>query len=342
MSWRRALMSMVPEHRSVSALGLALARRGAIVFMLHRVLPPHTVTYDSELVTSNDLFEPFVGWLAAEFDIVSLGEISQRLADRKPLKRTCALTFDDGWLDNYTHAFPVLRKAKAPATIFLATGYIGSSRRLWQEKLWYLLNNRSEQDIQRFAKHWCDDARISVINKPECDFATWRAWLLNLGSDRAEDFVDTFEKTAGSSSIPGERTFMSWNEVKEMHGNGIEFGAHTVNHVFLPRAAREVVRAEIAESRNSIEREIATTVAGFAYPWGAVTNSIRDCVEKLGFRYAAGVQSGVVGPNSNRYLLPRVFVGTSVLRGGRGFSPAQTSLYVASRSVKHSDRLPNY
>lgn len=335
-------MSMVPEHRSVSALGLALARRGGIVFMLHRVLPPDTITYDSELVTSTDLFELFVDWLAAEFDLVSLCEISERIENGKPLKRTCALTFDDGWLDNYTYAFPVLRKAKVPATIFLASGYIGSSRRLWQEKLWYLLTNNSGQDIQRFAKHWCDDARISALNKQDCDFATWRAWLLNLGSDYAEDFVDRFEKTAGSSSIPRERAFMSWNEVKEMHGTGIEFGAHTVNHVFLPRVAREVVYDEIAESRNSIEREIATTVAGFAYPWGAVTHSIRDCVEKLGFKYAAGVQSGAVGPNSNRYLLPRIFVGTSVVRGTRGFSPTQTSLYVASRAVKHSHRLPNY
>jgi len=342
VSWRRALVSIIPEHRWVSTLSLALARGGAVVFMLHRVLPRETVTYDNELVTSADLFEALVNWLAAEFEIVSLEEISERIEERKSLKRACALTFDDGWLDNYTHAFPVLRKAKTPATIFLASGYIGSTRRLWQEKLWYLLKNSSGHYVERFATDWSAECYVSLVNNRKRDFVGWRAWLLNLGSDRAEDFVDKLEKAVGNSSIPRERTFMSWDEIREMHGAGVEFGAHTVNHVFLPRATMDEVRSEIAQSCNTIERQTGAAVTGFAYPWGALTSSIRDCVESAGLKYAVGIQPGAVHADTNKYLLPRIFVATSVLGSSKGFSSVQTALYVASQCVKRCDRAHSY
>ena len=119
MSWRRALVSIIPEHRWVSTLSLALARGGAVVFMLHRVLPRETVTYDNELVTSTDLFEALVNWLAAEFEIVSLEEISERIEKRKSLKRACALTFDDGPNPNYTpQVLATLEQYHVKATFF--------------------------------------------------------------------------------------------------------------------------------------------------------------------------------------------------------------------------------
>ena len=46
-----------------------------------------------------------------------------------------AVTFDDGYKDNFVNAFPILRQFRIPATIFLATGSIGSGRILWHDKV---------------------------------------------------------------------------------------------------------------------------------------------------------------------------------------------------------------
>lgn len=52
--------------------------------------------------------------------------------------RYCVITFDDGWLDNYRHAYPVLKRLCLPATIFLPTDYVGSDEWFWPDQLAFL------------------------------------------------------------------------------------------------------------------------------------------------------------------------------------------------------------
>lgn len=54
--------------------------------------------------------------------------------------RSCLITFDDGWKDNYTYAYPVLKRHHIPALIFLTTDFIGTSRAFWHEQLGDLLS----------------------------------------------------------------------------------------------------------------------------------------------------------------------------------------------------------
>ena len=332
-------MNLIPEYRFIAVLPLTLLHRGAAVFMLHRVLPPDAISYDPELVTSTELFDSFVRWLTTEFDIVTLGEIAERIQHGKPVRRLCAITFDDGWLDNYTYAFPILCQAGVTATMFVASGYIGSTRRLWQEKLWYLLARNP--DIETFATEWSSQQGIPLLGGGGRDFAAWRAVLLNLGSQRAEDFVSKLESVT-PSGIPPHRAFMSWDEIREMSRAGVEFGAHTVNHVFLPTLTLDDVHSELVESRNAIRTEIGTSVSGFAYPWGAMNGAIRDCVIQAGFEYAAGVQSGIMRAGEDNYLVPRIFISTSVLATCHGFSATQTSFYLASSSLARARKSQGY
>ena len=116
--------------------------------MFHRVLPDPRDSYDPEMVISTDLFESFLQWASEKFHIVPVPELIQRI--QEPLngnKGCCAITFDDGWQDNYAHAFPLLQAYHAPATIFLAARLIGSERRFWQERLWACLSGRDESGV---------------------------------------------------------------------------------------------------------------------------------------------------------------------------------------------------
>jgi peptidoglycan/xylan/chitin deacetylase (PgdA/CDA1 family) len=332
MSWRRQFLNLIAQSEVVSSGALGTLHRGACVFMFHRVLEPNAVCYDAEMVTSTHLFSDLVQWLAKEFQIVPLHEIAERLRNGRSLRRLCALTFDDGWVDNYTNAFPILREIGVPATIFLASRFIGGTRRLWQERLWYVLQCVSETQLQSFAREWRAGTEIKLA-PVNLDFAKWRSFLLGRGSKHAEEFVDALQSTVQAVSVPQERAFMNWDEVRQMQCAGIEFGAHTLNHVFLTTAPSETVRAEIEGSRREIKNEIGTEIPGFAYPWGASNGFVLDCVQQVGFKYAAGVCTGLVGSKSDTLLLPRIFMGDSVLGHGNDFSPSNMAVYLAVKAV---------
>jgi len=74
------------------------------------------------------MFAEQMALLRAEgFHVVPLHELAANLAEKRPFApRTVAVTFDDGFADNYTAAFPVLQRERIPATIFLTAGYIGT------------------------------------------------------------------------------------------------------------------------------------------------------------------------------------------------------------------------
>src|ERR1700740_2246965 len=77
-------------------------RGGSAVFMFHRVLPNGERCYDSEMATSTDAFSAFLDWLSERYRVLPLSEVLASRRDTASYGRPrCAITFDDGWLDNY-------------------------------------------------------------------------------------------------------------------------------------------------------------------------------------------------------------------------------------------------
>ena len=113
--------------------------------MYHRVLPKGDPRLNSEepgMYVSPDTLDMHLDELAKFTTFIRI-EDWLNLSESKQLKDTlyCAITFDDGWADNYEFAMPLLKKYKAPATIFLATNYINSKTTFWPERLYGLLNH---------------------------------------------------------------------------------------------------------------------------------------------------------------------------------------------------------
>lgn len=81
-------------------------------------------------------FRAFCAFFKDHFEVISLSELIARQADRRDISRTLVITFDDGYLDNYTNAAPILREFGLPATFFIATGFIGTELvPYWDEQL---------------------------------------------------------------------------------------------------------------------------------------------------------------------------------------------------------------
>lgn len=323
-----------------------LRARGAPVFMFHRVLPEGKGSYDPELVTSTKLFGAFLDWVCERYRLVSLDELVRYCQQpRKGEPAICSITFDDGWRDNFLHALPLLRQRQLTATIFLPVRFIGTERRFWQERLRVCLedlDSRNEAEptlktaMNRFP--WCPQLLVR-----EKKFERLRRILLNRPSCEAEKFVDFLATVTGPLAALTDRAFVDWAEVRAMQDAGMTFGSHTLHHTLLTRAEPAIVEWEIQESRRELTERLGAPPVGFAYPWGATGNYIRERVKESGYECAVTTKEGMVRNGFDPWLVPRIPISDSLLRGVQGsFRAGRTNFYLASRALRKADpmRLP--
>ena len=294
---------------------------GACIFMLHRILPRGEDCYESELVTTDEVFSDFLDWISERYRIVPLEQIRARSGKTDNGDRPwCAITFDDGWLDNYVHAFPLLRRRRLPATIFLAVNFIGTARRFWQDQMWLCLRGLEQHDdrqrlIERTARHfpW-------VPPSVERLAPGWslRQFLMTRSSQEAEAFVQSLMENAGLAAGFSDRAFLNWDEVREMQRNGISFGSHTLNHTLLTQTKPADASMEIQDSREELSGRLQEQVSAFSYPWGLVNDFARDAVRDAGYACAVTTHPGMVKETSDRWLLPRIGISNSVLSNTAG------------------------
>jgi len=331
----KSSMALAPARRLIAQI---IAKKGFPIFMFHRVLPDGRSCYDSEMVTPVALFESFLNWAHGRFRVVHIGELircaSEPTKDKKPL---CAITFDDGWRDNYTHALPLLQEYETPATVFLAVGMIGSQRRLWQERLHSCLETLAGDSVQR---EWVESFNREFswyppLSKNDFHFSCLRQMLLNRSSQEAEAFVSRLEKLSLADANDVPRSFLNWEEVSAMRKGGVQFGSHTSNHTLLTRASPEVAWNEIANSRMELENHLREPVSGFAYPWGKAARHVTQFVRDAGYSYAVTTKAGLFSGGEESFLLPRIAISGNVIGDPSGaFSPALAEFSVMRAGVE--------
>ncbi len=274
---------------------------GASVFMFHRVLPPGQESYEREMVTSTVNFAKFLDWACERYEIEPLDElVARRGTPRRPVRPLAAITFDDGWSDNYVHAFPLIRERKLSATIFLPVRFIGTTRRLWQEQLWFCMaqlkpDGRQEELAREVSRRfpWFPPSL------PATDLTTWvRRLLMTRMSEEAEEFVQSLRESTGHLDGDEGRAFLNWDEVHLMQDSGISFGSHTLNHALLTHLAPAEALVEIERSAMEMRERLGQKQCGFSYPWGAAGPSARSAVKKS-YPYAVTTREGLVQSQSD-------------------------------------------
>ena len=124
-----------------------LTRSQAAVLMYHRVCPREN-SWSFPGVSPND-FEKHMEYFKNNFNILPLDTLAQYLKDGKSVpQKSISITFDDGYRDNLVYAYPILKKYSIPATVFLTTGFIGTDRLLWWDKIGYALVNTSKNEFK--------------------------------------------------------------------------------------------------------------------------------------------------------------------------------------------------
>jgi peptidoglycan/xylan/chitin deacetylase (PgdA/CDA1 family) len=222
------------------------------------------------------------------------------------------LTFDDGYHDNYTHAFPLARELQVHITIFLIPGYIQSGQRFWWlEGKWlssgagvceatidgrtYHLDHPGERDALALAIDSRLRASTSVDQR--------EAWLREV-----REILQVPDET-----IPGEEGErpLTWDEVREMEQSGwVSFGAHTMHHPVLAALSDpQEVQREVSECRAMLEAQLGHPVRAFAYPIGKPEHFGAQGVQAVkaaGFSWAVTTIEDISTPQCDPFLLRRL------------------------------------
>lgn len=265
-----------------------------VILTYHRILPgqsPLRQTEQPGMIATPEALDMHIRVLkrlGAEF--VSLDTWLDAKRENKPLPRlSVAVTFDDGWQDNYEHAFPVLKKHKVPATIFLVSQRINTPWQFWPEQVLDLLINHShhlDHKALQWLRPYLGDMPASRNHSSpytilQADSVINR--LKSLDDHTIETKLDQSRTAlpALSQANMNARPLLNKQELNTMLTSGlVTYGAHTRHHYRLNHLANAAdLEDEIAGSRKDLEELGLNPISIFCYPNGDITGKGEQLVQ---------------------------------------------------------------
>lgn len=321
--------------RSLTSRG---TRRGKAPFVLlyHRIAHPST---DPQLLcVTPEHFAEHAELVAESYEPVRLRDLVAALRAGELPSRAVAITFDDGYADNLAAAKPVLEHAQVPATVFVASGWLGGDRLFWWDELELLLLRPGrlppvlELEIGREILRWQlgDDAVYTsqtaavrsgwTVLDPDDPGSRQRIYrelsvrLRGLDETARERVLDALRSVSEREDpVDGELPrALTLDELRRLaSGDLVDIGAHTVTHPTLSRLEADAQREEIAGSRRQLEGALGRPVVSFAYPYGGASDfdqTTTVLVRDAGFDHACANTSSRLERGTDVYRLPRVLV----------------------------------
>lgn len=248
-----------------------LARRwqgDAAILGYHRVVPDDeyrlmTGPY-KDLSCPVSRFQKQMMFLRADYRVVSMDELFQHVSAKKP-GFVVAVTFDDGYIDNYSCALPVLEGLRIPATIFVTTRFPEGDTRMWWFDLWDEIFRRDR--LVHFSRGQEFVYSIKTIGEKRRCYQRLR----NIAVKLSEVNVWTWLGKIKNGNLPAEypEFVCDWDALRIMSANTlISIGAHSHNHCVLSLCTDIELDSEMRTCKHLLEKELGVGVEHFAYPYG--------------------------------------------------------------------------
>jgi peptidoglycan/xylan/chitin deacetylase (PgdA/CDA1 family) len=236
----------------------------------------------------------------------ALAELHKKGVEGKDRRPLLALTFDDGYYDNYTHAFPLACELQLPMTIFLVPGHMESGKSFW----W----------TNRLIRHaWVEQVTFeertyTLASQEECKAlaqaidARYEECPSQLERAKFQASLYTLLDVPSTVALKEEPvSLLTWEQVREMEESGwVAFGGHTMHHPDLGSLVdHHEIEREVGECRTEVEQHLGHVVHSFAYPFGSTGEYGPQAVKQAGYDWAVTVKPGINTCQSNPHLLKR-------------------------------------
>ena len=254
--------------------------------------------FDDGVVDATDEeFDLQLGYLKRYFSVVGLEELRAWSAGKALPPNPLAITFDDGYLDCYTRALPILERHGLKAIFFVPTWFIGERRTYWWDRIAYVIKHTAREALDF---EYPFPFRLGLLDRSRAiDF------LIGLVKDRRLDLGRLLDELSAVADVPwtremdesvANRMIMTWDQVRALRRAGMGVQSHTRTHRILEHLTPLELEDELAGSRTDLERELGEPVRALAYPVGKPLRSsspVRAALERAG--YELGFSNGT-GP----------------------------------------------
>ena len=289
-----------------------------VVVCYHRIVAPNCGASDdfaAEAGVSVDVFARHMEFLARNFRSIPPSEASIPA----PGQLRCAVTFDDGYLDNYTLAAPVLKRFGLTAGFFVCSDFVDTERWFWWEAIAQALRKtrHTRFEAQRVFPEAVAEGRLDSAYLLEGQATRERAckdllaWLGRCPQGQIDAALGRLVEALDirPSASPRRTPLMDWFHLRELRRQGFEIGAHTANHVNLAHADPECLLSEMAVAHQRLEAESDGPIKSFAYPYGGrehLSQSAYEMAGRLGYPSAFTTVRGIADGRHDPLLTPRI------------------------------------
>jgi len=309
----KRLVKTALMNSGVLAVAFRLAPNGIVVLHYHSV-QDNTKRFANAFVPGTihalSLFEEQMELVAHRYCPVGMDDVLRSLNGEVNLPpRAVAVTFDDGFADNFELAAPVLNRLGIRALFNLVVGSIEAPNPPWFCRLHHAFSTTTRET-------WPDssDGCIRPIANPEDRRAAFltasRRCAMSIGRSQ-EGMISKIEEELDAEPLERKNCpMMTWDQARELRRMGHLIGSHSLSHPNLAYLDDLSVWTEVVESKARLEAELRGPVDYFSYPNPIMTPNFDErtirITEQAGYKLAAHGDTGPVRAGQNPLSVHRV------------------------------------
>ena len=295
MSKKQAAARLLANGIGIQLLDSFWGKKRLTVLAYHRIIEyehANFADYVPVVSATPTIFEQQMQFVEQYFNVISLTDLYNAMTKNAPLPdRPLLITFDDGYLDNYENAYPILKKFNFPAVIFLTTSRMADPSPLWWDQVARYFHHTHKQDVNL---PLIGEQSLTGESKPHILDNLLRE-LKKIPEDEKLDAVENIRQVLDVTDPDKSPLFMNWDQVRDLVNNGIACQTHTLTHPIMTRISPEEVRRQLSGARDAIAAETNQEIVAFAYPNGTHADYSMDtmaALQETGYTMAFTLEPG--------------------------------------------------
>ncbi len=281
---------------------------GAIL-LYHRIASLPTDVHG--MCVSPDEFRYQMDHLRRHYVPIALEDLALAAREGRIPRRAVAVTFDDGYLDNYDVASPILLEMGVPATFFLNTERFEEEHEAWWDVVERILISDAQvpHTLTVIAQGQRLEYAMATGKERYATLMALHGRLLHMGLEERKGMVQQLREwssIADELARPTHRLMTADEAYQLSRRPGHSIGAHTTHHLLLPAHPRLIQLQEMVENKDRLEQVIGRPIVAFSYPYGAYNVETEGLVQHASFKCAVTVEDEYVRNGMNPLRLPRL------------------------------------